>query len=201
VDNGVPWGSPGDLPTDLALWLIGSAIEMVWNPPRQPQKNGVVEKSQDTAKRWAEPRACASAAELQGRLEEMDRIQRQEYPSLGGRSRQEAYPGLEHSGRVYTPAWEEAHWSLAAVLGHLAGYAVPRRVNKSGTVSIYNRNYYIGIIHGGKTVYVMFDPEVRDWIFADERGRQLRCQPAREISRETVVGLEVTHRRRRTKRR
>jgi hypothetical protein len=26
VDNGVPWGSWGDLPTDLALWLIGLGV-------------------------------------------------------------------------------------------------------------------------------------------------------------------------------
>ena len=64
VDNGAPWGSSGDLPTDLALWLIGLGIEMIWNTPRRPQENGVVERSQGTAKRWAEPRACATAEEL-----------------------------------------------------------------------------------------------------------------------------------------
>jgi hypothetical protein len=42
-----------------------------------------------------------------------------------------------------------------------------------GSVSLYNRNPYIGGIHERKTVYVMFDPEVREWIFADEEGRQL----------------------------
>jgi hypothetical protein len=136
VDNGVPWGSAGDLPTDLALWLIGLGIEVTWNAPRRPQENGVVERSQGTAKRWAEPRACATAEELQRRLEEMDEIQRREYPSVRGRSRLEAFPGLAHSGRSYTRAWERAHWSLGAVTAHLAGYAVPRRVDKSGTVSV-----------------------------------------------------------------
>src|SRR5947209_9387768 len=97
VDNGVPWGSAGDLPTDLALWLIGLGIGVDWNPPRRPQDNGVVERSQGTAKRWAEPRACATAEELQRRLEEMDEIQRREYPSVRGRSRLEAFPGLAHS--------------------------------------------------------------------------------------------------------
>jgi hypothetical protein len=198
VDNGVPWGSAGDLPTDLALWLIGLGIGVDWNPPRRPQDNGVVERSQGTAKRWAEPGACATAAELQRRLEEMDGIQRQEYPSVRGRSRLEAFPELAHSGRVYTPAWERAHWSLAAVAAHLAGYAVPRRVDKSGTVSVYNRNHYVGKIHAGKTVHVMFDPEAIEWIFADEKGQQLRSRPATEISRKAILGLMVTNRRKRT---
>ena len=44
VDNGAPWGSRGDLPTDLALWLIGLEIDMIWNLSHQPQCNGVVER-------------------------------------------------------------------------------------------------------------------------------------------------------------
>jgi hypothetical protein len=198
VDNGVPWGSPGDLPTDLALWLIGLGIEMLWNPPRRPQDNGVVERSQGTAKRWAEPQACAGAAELQGRLEEMDGIQRQEYPAVQGRSRLEAFPQLADSGRAYCRSWERSHWSLGAVASHLAGYAVRRRVSKTGTVSLYNRNHYVGKPYEGKMVHVMFDPESFEWIIADEAGRQLRSRAATEIGRETILGLIVTHRRRRT---
>src|SRR5215471_467782 len=110
VDNGTPWGSPGDLPTDLALWILGLGIDMIWNPPRQPQKNGVVERSQGTAKRWAEPHTCSSA-ELQQRLQEMDDIQRGEYPSVKGSSRLQAYPQLSHSGRAYTRGWERTNWS------------------------------------------------------------------------------------------
>src|SRR5208337_2432296 len=55
VDNGYPWGSCGDLPTPFALWLVGLDIGVIWNPPRRPQDNGVVERSQGLAKNWAEP--------------------------------------------------------------------------------------------------------------------------------------------------
>src|SRR6266852_5962403 len=51
VDNGTPWGSVGDLPTDLALWLLGLDVGISPNPPRRPQDNGVVERSQGTGKR------------------------------------------------------------------------------------------------------------------------------------------------------
>jgi transposase InsO family protein len=100
VDNGVPWGSAGDLPTDLALWLIGLGMEVTWNRPRRPQENGVVERSQGTAKRWSEPQACATAKELQRRLEARDDIPRREYPSVRGRSRMEAFPQVGHPGRA-----------------------------------------------------------------------------------------------------
>src|SRR5262249_21021510 len=99
VDNGGPWGSGGDLPPDLALWLIGLGIDVHWNDPHTPEQNGVVERSQGTGKRWAEPGQCATVAELRRRLREMDAIQREDYPSIAGQSRAEAFPGLAHSRR------------------------------------------------------------------------------------------------------
>ena len=91
VDNGPPWGTRGDLPTDLELWLLGVEVGVAPNPPRRPQDNGVVERSQGTGKQWGEPWTCDSLEELQRRLEEMDEIQRQEYPSIAGRSRWESF--------------------------------------------------------------------------------------------------------------
>ena len=195
VDNGVPWGSAGDLPTDLTLWLLGLGVDVHCNPPRRPQKNGIVERSQGTAKRWAEPGACATPEELRQRLTQMDTIQREEYPSVAGQSRRAAFPALAHSGRTYRVRGERRPWSLEKVLAHLAGYAVRRRVDRCGKVSLYNRTRYVGILHQGKDVYVMLDPESREWIFADAQGHQLRSQPAAELSRERIVGLQVTHRR------
>ncbi len=101
VDNGNPWGSCGDLPTPLALWLIGLGVDVIWNPPRRPQDNGVVERSQGVAWNWAEPDRCHDAAKLQWRLDQEDRVQRECYPYGSFRSRLEAYPSLRHSGRLY----------------------------------------------------------------------------------------------------
>ena len=195
VDNGTPWGSSGDLPPDLALWLLGLDVVVDPNPPRQPQKNGVVERSQGTGKRWAEPHRCRTPAELQRRLQEMDAIQREAYPSVQGRSRRQAFPGLAHSGRPYSAAWEQRHWSLEQVLTQVAEYAVVRRVDKSGMVSLYNRTRYVGKHHQGKEVYVILDPHRREWLVVDGKGQQLRSQPADELTRERIWSLTVTHRR------
>lgn len=194
VDNGGPWGSAGDLPPDLALWLIGLGIAMHWNDAHTPQQNGVVERSQGTGQRWAEPGSCATAAELQQRLQAMDAIQRETYPSIKGRSRAAAFPGLVHSGREYSAAWEGTHWEHRLALEHLAGYVVPRRVDRNGDVSLYHRGHYVGCMHRGKNIYVMVDPVRAEWVFVDQEGRQLRSQPATELSAERIRGLTVTKR-------
>jgi hypothetical protein len=194
VDNGGPWGSAGDLPPDLALWLLGLGIDVHWNDPHRPEQNGAAERSQGTGKRWAEPARCATAAELQERLQAMDAIQRETYPSIAGRSRAAAFPGLTHAGRAYSAAWERGHWDHRRVLGHLAGYVVPRRVDKNGDVSLYHRPHYVGCMHRGQSIYVMVDPERVEWVFADGQGRQLRSQPAEELQAERIRGLTVTKR-------
>jgi hypothetical protein len=195
VDNGSPWGSKGDFPTELALWLIGLGVGMIWNTPSRPQENGVVERSQGTGERWCEPKTCASPAELQTRLERMDQLHREVYPYRERLSRLTYYPGLRHSGRPYSPETEASLWDWTRVTTHLAGYVAIRRVNRNGWVSIYNRGYYVGTIVRGQDVYVTFDPESNEWVFSDASGRELRHKPAKEISPGRVMALDVTDRR------
>lgn len=191
VDNGKPWGSWSDLPPALALWAIGLGIDMLWNDPCRPQQNGSVERSQGTAKRWAEPHTCRDAPELQARLDADDLLQRERYPQAKGRSRWELFPGLAHTGEVYQEAEEGRTWDLERVLDHLAGYAVTRRVDGQGRVSVYNRNPYVGAMHAGKRVCVQFDPDQRHWLFSDNAGTQLRTQPAPEIGAESIRNLRM----------
>jgi transposase InsO family protein len=195
VDNGTPWGSAGDLPTDLALWLIGLGVAMIWNPPRRPQDNGVVERSQGTGKRWTEPKTCSDPEELQRRINDMDRIQREVYPSLDRRSRLQVFPELQQPLQTYSKAWEKRAWDMELVLAHLADYSVPRRVDRKGQVSVYNRNHYIGQRYRGQDVYVALDPVDREWVFSTREGVQLRHKTAVEIDRDPIMKLQVSHRR------
>jgi hypothetical protein len=195
VDNGVPWGSRGDFPTDLSLWVIGLGVGVHWNNPRSPQENGVVERSQGTSNRWCEPWTCGSPEELQERLDRMDRLYRESYPYRERLSRTAYFPGLAHSGRSYDPAREQELWEWPRVAEHLAGYAVIRRVDSKGQVSLYGWGLYVGQIHKGKDVYIMFDPSRQELVFADRDGQQLRTLPAEMLSPQRVMELEVTHRR------
>lgn len=196
VDNGMPWGSQGDLPTDLACWLAGLGVGVVANPPRRPEDNGVIERYQGVGKAWGEPHRCGSAAELEARLRELDRWQRELYPMRGGRPRCEAYPGLRHSGRAYSARREAKGWDVRRAREMLEGYVVPRRVDSQGRVSLYQRPYRVGARWAGRDVWVGFDAPSRSWLFQDESGHEITRRFAAELDAERIQALEVTNRRR-----
>lgn len=177
VDNGSPWGSWKDWPPPLALWLIGLGITMHWNTPCRPQENGVIERSQGLAARWAEPQNCSSLEEFQRRIDEEDVIQREHYPVADRRSRMTAYPRLSHSGRGYTPEWESHHWDWPRVREHLSHCVVSRRVDGCGKIGHWGGKLYVGRQHRGKDVYVQLDPDRLEWIVSSVTGEQLRTVP------------------------
>ena len=195
VDNGTPWRSKGDLPTDLELWLAGLGVEVRANPPRRPQDNGVVERSQGTGKRWAEPHQAGSAEQLQATINEMDRRQRESYPYRGQASRLAAHPDLEHSGRAYDASREQEDWVLEWAQDLLAGFVVARQVDRAGMISVYNRNYYVGKSYVGKSIHVRYDPPQRLWLFQEEGGHLVNRHEAAEIDTANIRGQTVTHRR------
>jgi|SRR5579872_118078 len=192
LDNGLPWANWNDLPMALALWLVGLGIDLIFNPPRQPQYNGVVEKSQDTGQRWCEPHTCRTVGHLQARLERMDRLQREEYPSLQGRSRVQVFPELRQPRQPYSEAWEEAAWELRRAQEYLAGFVAVRQANKQGQVSIYARRASVGAQHRGKAVVVQYDPDSQVWLLSDTEGRLLREVAAPEICRERIRAVDIS---------
>jgi transposase len=170
VDNGGPWTCPqGSLPSPVELWLAGLGIALHRNPPRRPQANGVVERSQRTAQAWAEPGQCDTPEQLQRRLDEEDRIQRECLPFRDGRSRWQVYPELCHSGRGYAlGTWEEVCWDLGAALECLARHAVWRKVDRSGAVSLYDHRLRVGMAYAGAVIRVSFAKDSGEWVFASD---------------------------------
>jgi hypothetical protein len=191
VDNGAPWGSWSDLPTALALWLIGLGIDMHWNTPRRPQENGVIERSQGLAAAWAEPGRCDNVRQLQRRLNSEDRVQREAYPYRKKQSRLAVFPELRFSGRAYSQGWEQRHWDWQRVLDHMSGYCVRRRVDQCGKIGLYHDKLYVGTLHKGCDVHLQFDPERLEWLVSDDQGRQLRAVPAAAWTRDAVRRLRV----------
>lgn len=185
MDNGAPWGSWKELPPALALWWIGLGIDPLWNPPRCPQHNAKVERSHGVAHCWAEPRACRSVAELQRRLDHMDVIQRERYPSVGARSRAEAYR-LDRSPRLYSRQWEQSYWNWERAVDHLSQYVVVGKVDSSGKFSVHWHKYYVGLQHKGEHVWVQLDPCTQEWIVSDRDGRQLSRQQARSLDPQRI---------------
>jgi transposase InsO family protein len=189
VDNGNPWGSTSGLPSGLSLWAAGLGVDVYWNHPYRPQQNGVVESTQGTTQRWVEPGQCADFAQLCRRVAEEDRIQREVYPAIDGRSRRAAYPSLLNSGRGYGLSWEKYGWDMQAALALLADYQVRRKVSKYGQVTLYNRHIYVGEAYGGSEVDVRLDAPSVQWVITDLRGQQIRRQPAAGFTEESVRDL------------
>jgi len=192
LDYGHPWGIWNDLPTAFALWLVGLGVEPRFCPVGQKQLQGVIERAQGTGQRWAEPGGCHSVAELQARLDEADRIQREEYPSLAGQSRLAVFGQLLVPRQRYSEAWEEEHWDLRRAQEYLAGHTAVRHASSQGQVRIYNRRYSVGVKHRQETVQVYYDIEPGEWVLLSEAGRVLRRLQATEISRQRIRSLDVS---------
>jgi hypothetical protein len=196
IDNGHPWGSAGDLPPELALWLVGLGIVPDWNPARQPWLNPKVERTNGVTQQWVEIGSCPDHATLKERLAWACRLQRERYPALAGRTRLETYPELTHIARPYSEESEPTLWQLSRVDAFLAGRSWRRRADRYGSIWLYNRGHTLGKAHAGKEVQVRFDPETRHWVVYDESsGAPLVRFIAHELSRERILSLEVSHRR------
>lgn len=177
------------MPPPLALWLIGLGVEVVWIPPRCPQRNGVAERSHGVTQCWVEAGQCHSAAELQGRVDREDVVQREKYPHRGGRPRWAVYPGLRHSGRKYHEGREGALWSWPRVCEHLGGYAVDRRVDSSGKIGLYHDKVYVGAVLRGRPVIVQFDAQTAEWVVADRQGAELCRRPLTQFDSHSLRAL------------
>lgn len=193
ADNGWPWGAAGDLPPALALWLLGLGVGVVWNRPRRPQENGIVERFHGLVAPWAEPATCADFAAWRQRLAWLVELQRDRYPVDGTQSRREAWPDLTAVARPYDPAREAEPWDLDRVTAYLAQGLWPRQVDKVGRISLYHRPYSVGRRHAGRRVFVGFDPDALAWVVRDQAGRELRRHPAAQITAERIRHLELSH--------
>jgi len=194
VDNGGPWTCPqGSLPSPIQLWLAGLGIALHRNRPRCPQANGKVERSQRTAQAWAEPGQCDTPEQLQQRLDEEDRVQRECFPFRDGHSRWQAYPELCHSGRGYALGmWEAVCWDLGRALECLAGYVVWRKVDRWGAVSLYDHRLGVGRAYAGQLVRVSFAKDSGDWVF--ECDGQPVGRAAAAITAEGICRLQLSRR-------
>lgn len=194
VDNGYPWGAIGGLPTGLCLWACGLGVPLLYNPPRRPWRNGVVESTQGTTQRWAEPPRCADFAELARRVAEEDVNQRERYPAVDGKSRRDAYPGLIHTGRGYCRGFEQFVWDRKEALLCLAGRVVVRKVGRQGKVSLYDRMISVGREHAGQALEVQFDAATEQWVFRRPGGPEVRRREAVGLSEVALVSLTATGR-------
>jgi hypothetical protein len=195
VDNGYPWGTPRDLPSELALWLIGLGVEPIWNPPARPTCNPKVERCNGLTQQWGELRTCPDGREAERRLEWACRIQREEYPAIRGRPRIEAFPALRAPRRAYQQSLEPEQWDLGRVDAFLGRGCWRRLADRNGKISIYGHGRSVGRGRAGRELVVRFDVPARHWLVYDADGDLIGRLPAIELTRERILALQVSRRR------
>lgn len=195
VDNGEPLGSPNtDTTTDLALWCIYHDIDMIWNKPRTPQMNGVVEKMQDTSQRWAEIDKALNIKDLQERLDKQAIVQREQFnvSRLGNKTRLVAYPQLESAQRKWSPDASN-HADIQRVYDFLAKKTYSRKVSSAGQIGLYAQKF--SLVKDCKDikekyVQVKFDPKTVAWnIFYNYE--LIKTIPALIINKQNIENLSV----------
>jgi hypothetical protein len=195
VDNGEPLGSPNtDTTTDLALWCIYHDIDMIWNKPRTPQMNGVVEKMQDTSQRWAEIDKALNIKDLQERLDSQSIVQREEFKvsRLDNKTRLAVYPQLESAQRKWVPN-DPNHADIQRVYDFLAKKTYTRKVSSAGQIGIFAQKF--SIAKGFKDlkekyVQVKFNPKTVSWdIFYNYE--LIKTVPALIINKQNIENLSV----------
>ena len=193
VDNGEPFGSPStDTPPPLALWLIAHDVDMIWNKPRCPQMNGVVEHLQDTSSRWAEIDRCACYEVLQRRLEEEAHVQRAVFPvsRLGNQTRLQAFSQLEKSTRT----WDPAAFCQQRVYDFLAKKIFPRKVSTSGQISHFGQKFSVGARLKGLVVQLKLNAQNLEWEAYHDYKTVKKCAALPALSSERIQNLSVYQR-------
>jgi hypothetical protein len=192
VDNGTPFGDPSGMTTSaLSLWLIAVDVDMIWNHPRRPQQNARVEKMQDTTARWAEIQTAGSCQQLQEKLTEVLRLQRESYPveRLGGKTRLVAFPALETSRRPYAAS----DFQSQKVYAFLCQKLYTRKVASNGQLSHYGQLFYVAYGLREQWVQLRLTGDGKYWqVIANYK--VIKELPATHLTPERIRNLTVCQR-------
>jgi hypothetical protein len=192
VDNGAPLGHPTlQMTSPLALWLIAMDIDMIFNRPKCPQQNGVVECMQATSGNWIEPEKITDLAHLQLRLAQESLLQRQLLPvkRLNNKTRLETFPQLETSRRPY----QADDFDEQRVYGFLAKKIYTRKVSSAGTIAHYQQIFSVGATYKAQFVQLRFDVASECWLIFNQH-QQIKTIPARHLTKESIENLTTCQR-------
>lgn len=190
TDNGEPFGVPTrDVIPFMSLWLKAWGIQPILNRPGQPQDNPHVEGNQGTASRWAEVLQCQTIAQMQDRLDEACRFQRDIYPvrRIGKAPRKQVFPNLYTKVRPF----EQTQFDEQKAYQYLAQAVYPRKVSSNGTISIYTKRFQAGFQFRGQTLFIKFDPDKIEWLCLDQKQATVRTLTDERFAKQNLCNLKI----------
>jgi hypothetical protein len=195
VDNGKPFGDPqrASVP-ELALWLIGLGIKVVWSRIRTPKDNATVERMQRTTACWSEPQQCHSLEELQLKLNQIGSIQRDRYTlkRRRGKTRGELYAALGRNRRRYC---SNRSFDVKKVYTYLQKLVFVRRVSKGGCFTFYAQSVYVGTRYKNQDLLIKFNGRKGCWQLTTPEGKPLGHFSADNFSPTALKKLNVCRQR------
>jgi hypothetical protein len=171
-----------------AYWLIAQHIDMTWNKPYCPQMNNRVEKMQDTNQRWAEVRKCKNLEDLQTKLNQQIKIQRETFPvvRLKNKTRLQEFPQLETSRRVFSPQ----DFNPQRVYDFLAKKIFTRKVSSAGQITHFGQKIVIRSQYKGQYVQLQLDKDKIEWIITANHNT-IRNMSAVNLSHDRILNMTV----------
>jgi hypothetical protein len=190
IDNGAPMADPQRKRiSELALWLTGLGVEVIFNRPRRPTDNAKVERMQQTTKNWADIKNCIHQEQLQAYLNKVICTQRADYKvrRLGNKTRLECYPEIMTNQRKY----DENKFDIQKTYEQLAQWQFVRQTSKSGQFSLYGQVYYLGINFAKQYISIKFDAQTKQWNVCDANGIPIRNITAKNMEYNHIWNLSI----------
>ena len=185
-------------PNRIVLWWVGLGIEHRLIPRRTPKRNGTVERSHRTLmERTLENQEFENAEALQQQVDADWHELNHECPSRArgchGKPPLVAHPELLTSHRPYQPEWELELFDLKRVNAYLAEFTWVRTCTSVGQLRMRKIRYSLGYAWAHQDVSVTFDPEQRQFVFAQIRSetQKGKDQPKLDPVRRDVKNLSV----------
>jgi hypothetical protein len=199
VDNGKPLGDPQRkrIP-ELALWLIGLDIQVIFNRPRRPTDNAKVERMQQTTKNWADIKNCFDSIELQKQLDNAIVNQRTYFKvrRLGRKTRLEVFPQIISNPRIFfnNTKYEKHIFDIQKVYQALAKWQFIRLINKTGQFSLYRQVYYLDYKLAKSYIIIRLNLEKLKWDITDTNGKRLKSIKLKNFELDNILNLRICQR-------
>ena len=193
VDNGMPLGDPQrKLIPELALWLTAKNIKVLFNRPRRPTDNAIVERMQRTTKNWAEINSAKNIKDLEEKLNRVQIIQRQKFKvaRLNNQTRLEAFPNLLDNPRKY----QQKEFDIEKAYERLGAWTFVRKVSSAAQLRLYHEIYHVDKAVKSQYVSIKFNAEDIAWVITDSKGNYITTCKAKNLSQKHIQNLIVGQR-------
>ena len=143
---------------------------------------------QDTTQRWAEVSKCKHLEELQDKLNQQIKIQRETFPvvRLKNKTRLQEFPQLETSRRIFSPQ----DFNPQRVYDFFAKKIFTRKVSSVGQITHFGQKIRVGRLYKEQYVQLQLDKHKLEWIITANH-KDVKKVPATNLSPDRILNMTV----------